>query len=283
MSLLRCMPFISSFYSAVSEKRARYRAGIGIGISVLLHVLFFGIIAFTINNKKVESPVQGDLAPLEVSFITRPAPKPVPAAAPAPKTPAPKPKQTKPKQAQPRVTPPKPSVPVQEVAHEGTIPKLPPEMDMSSMLNAARARRHAAESQAAEENAAARAAEGPKSANDIAKANIAFQMNKKSGGQNGVFQILTKGPRVASYAFNGWTNDSRFSERQVFQVDAGAGGDVELAIVNSMIALIRKYYKEDFNWDSQRLGRVVILSARPADNAGLQTFLIQEFFGVTRR
>lgn len=150
---------------------------------------------------------------------------------------------------------------------------------MSTMLNAARARRHAAEADAAAENAAARAAEAPKSANDIAKANIAFQTNKKSGGQNGVFQILTKGPRMATYAFYGWTGQSRFSQRQVLQVDAGYGGNVELAIIDSMIALIRKYYSGDFNWDSQRLGKVVVLSARKEDTAGLQNFMMQEFFG----
>ena len=36
----------------------------------------------------------------------------------------------------------------------------------------------------------------------------------------------------------------------------------------------------NFNWDSHRLGRVVILSARIDDNAGLETFLMREFFGV---
>jgi hypothetical protein len=270
------MPLIALFSHPDPKKRTRYRVGTGIGISLLLHILFFTFFLLQSQTPKEQSQVKGDMPPLEVSFITQqPKPKAAPTPAPAPKAPTPPAPKTPPRKAAPPVKP----APVQEAIKQPEIAKLPPEADMSTMLNAARARRHAAEADAAQENAAARAAEGPKSANDIAKANIEFQANKKSGGQNGVFQILTKGPRVASYAFYGWTNQSRFSERQVFQVDAGSGGNVELAIVDSMIALIRKYYPGDFNWDSQRLGRVVILSARAADNAGLQNFLMQEFFG----
>jgi hypothetical protein len=35
-------------------------------------------------------------------------------------------------------------------------------------------------------------------------------------------------------------------------------------------------------WISQRLRRDVTLSARPADNAGLEDFLMQEFFADPR-
>ena len=56
----------------------------------------------------------------------------------------------------------------------------------------------------------------------------------------------------------------------MIEVDAGPDGDVELAIVRRMIALIREHYTGDFNWESQRLGRVVVLSAAPADNAELE-------------
>ncbi|WP_231501998.1 hypothetical protein [Herbaspirillum sp. RV1423] len=150
---------------------------------------------------------------------------------------------------------------------------------MSTMLNAARERRRSAEDSAARENAEARAAEQGPSANDIARANIAFQERRASGGTNGVFEIVSKGPRVAQYIFRGWTTDARHSKSQTITVDAGLNGDVEKAIIDSMIALIRQYYTGDFNWDSQRLGRVVSLSARQADTAGLQAFLLREFFG----
>jgi hypothetical protein len=46
-----------------------------------------------------------------------------------------------------------------------------------------------------------------------------------------------------------------------------------------MIELIRQYHKGDFNWESYRLDRVVVLSARSEDSKGLEDFLIREFFG----
>jgi hypothetical protein len=46
-----------------------------------------------------------------------------------------------------------------------------------------------------------------------------------------------------------------------------------------MIEIIRDREPGDFVWVSQRLGRNVNLSARPSDNAGLEDFLMQEFFG----
>ena len=46
-----------------------------------------------------------------------------------------------------------------------------------------------------------------------------------------------------------------------------------------MVSLIRQHYKGDFNWDSHRLNRTIVMSARPEDNAGLEEFLMLEFFG----
>ena len=45
-----------------------------------------------------------------------------------------------------------------------------------------------------------------------------------------------------------------------------------------MIALIRENTQDDFIWVSQRLGRNVTLSARPRDNAGLEDFMMRDFF-----
>ena len=50
-------------------------------------------------------------------------------------------------------------------------------------------------------------------------------------------------------------------------------------MIRKMIWLIRQHYQGDFNWDSQRLARVVVQSARPEDNAGLEDFMMMEFFG----
>jgi hypothetical protein len=50
-----------------------------------------------------------------------------------------------------------------------------------------------------------------------------------------------------------------------------------------MISIIRDYEQGDFVWESQRLGRNVTLSARTRDTAGLEDFLLQEFFPEWRR
>ncbi|WP_432241264.1 hypothetical protein [Herbaspirillum robiniae] len=259
---------------------------LGLVLSVLIHAGLFMVLRAKLNEPpKLDTQGKPD-APLQVTFITppTPAPKPdVPKAEPAPPK-KPPPKKPVAKAAPKRSTPPPSSAAVARsapapAAPDGNLPpsaQAAPEMDFSSMINRNRERRQALEQSAAEENAAARAAENP-SANDIAKANIAFQ-ERRGRGTNGVFEIVSKGPRVAQYSFRGWTNDQRRSQKQMIEVDAGPGGNVEKAIVDSMIALIRKYYSGDFNWDSQRLGRVVVLSARLSDTKGLQSFLMDEFF-----
>lgn len=156
-----------------------------------------------------------------------------------------------------------------------------PVVDTMSQVAAARERRRLLEEQAAQQNSEAQSASQGPSENDAAmariKANIqAANYNRK--GTNGIFQILNKGVQTGRFSFRGWTNDPRESTRQTYEVDAGVGGDVELALVRRMIQLIREHYKGDFNWESQRLGRVVQLSARPEDTAMLEAFMMKEFF-----
>lgn len=273
------MTIFTIFSLKPSPKHSRIRSAIGISLSVLIHVGLF--LALREGLQTITPQQSEEHAPLEVSFVQSAAPAVIKKPAPPQKsrqvrkpTPSPQPRVA---QARPNTAP---AASQPAVTNSPTaITQAAPEMDMSTMLNAARERRRSAEDFAARENAAARAAEAGPSANDIARANIAFQERRASGGTNGVFEIVSKGPRVAQYVFRGWTTDARRSQRQTITVEAGADGDVEKAIVDSMIALIRKYYQGDFNWDSQKLGRVVSLSARQADTAGLQAFLLREFFG----
>ncbi|MDO8652118.1 MAG: hypothetical protein Q7R66_08005 [Undibacterium sp.] len=154
-------------------------------------------------------------------------------------------------------------------------------VDMSSMLAAARERRRVAEESVAQENEAARQASRGMSPQEVAEANVKRSMQQANGreGTNGVFQILSKSTRMASFSFRGWKPGANNSWRQVIEVDAGLGGDVELAIVRRMIELIRTHYTGDFSWDSHRVGHVVTLSARPKDSAELESFMMKEFFG----
>lgn len=156
----------------------------------------------------------------------------------------------------------------------------PPELDMSTMLNAARERRRATQ-EVAQENQEAQQGSRGMSPQEAAEANVRRSMQQASGrqGTNGVFQIISKSTRMASFSFRGWKSSANNSWRQVIEVDAGLGGNVELAIVRRMIELIRTHYTGDFSWESQRLGRVINLSARPQDSAELETFMMREFFG----
>jgi hypothetical protein len=147
-------------------------------------------------------------------------------------------------------------------------------MDMAAMVEARRAQREA-------QAAAARSPNRAPTDNEVAMARINRNLQSREGeGVGGVFQILRKGTRTAEFAFNGWRPNSDRQWREVIEVDAGLNGDVDRAIVKRMIELIRSHYTADFRWESHRLGRVVVLSARPEDNDGLEDFLIREFFGT---
>ncbi len=97
-------------------------------------------------------------------------------------------------------------------------------------------------------------------------------------GVNGLFQIVNMSEQHAQFTFKGWTNSISSAKQELIQVEAQPGEDIHLAVVKRMISLIRRYHQKDFNWESQRLGKVIVLSARQEDNAGLEAFLMQEFF-----
>ena len=268
------------FHSILTNMRAR--TAIGIGLSLLIHAL---ILFFALDQAKVRVAESGEspTAPLEVSLITQaPAPKPAPKQAETP--PAPEQKKvakSNPAPRQQKSASQKKSEPIRQ-ADKGTPPPVAPKTtskealppDMSDMLAAARERRRAAgiiepDARPVEDD------------NAIARANIAEMVQRQSRGRNesgGVFQITFKGVRTAEFLFRGWDLRRKSNSRQLIQVDAGPGGDIDTAIVRRMIDLIRLYEKEDFNWNSPRLGRVVVVSARMRDSAELEEFLKRDFF-----
>lgn len=103
-----------------------------------------------------------------------------------------------------------------------------------------------------------------------------FGTERRHGG--GIFQIERMGYDSAEFHFFGWNSAIRRESRQVIEVRRGTNPSMELAVVRRMIAVIREEADGDFLWESNRLGREVTLSARPADNAGLEDFLLREFF-----
>jgi len=268
---------------ATADPRTRGRRSMtfGIAASVLLHA---GLLFLTLQHKLDMSAPPGGGAQEQITVrLTAPAAprvapphpqEPATATAPPPRKRArvlTSPNAKGPAVAREEETPQPPARPA---------PPLSEPIDMADMIRAARERRQRAEEAAARENADAAAAQRGPSAQDIAMDNIRRSAQQgKRDGTGGVFQILHKGVRTATFAFRGWTPGARNSIYQTFEVDAGLGGNVELAIVRRMIELIRTHYSGDFNWESHRLGRIVVKSARPEHTAELEAFLMREFFG----
>ena len=150
--------------------------------------------------------------------------------------------------------------------------------DMMAYVNAVRESRRLAGGDAGSINEEEAARERGPSEDEVRMANL--KRNLQPSGTNGIFQILSMEGHTAMFAFRGWKNEYSYSHREVYEVDAGAGGDIERAVVRKMIEIIRRYYSGDFNWESPRLGRVLVLSARLQDNDGLEDFLLLEFFNA---
>jgi hypothetical protein len=94
----------------------------------------------------------------------------------------------------------------------------------------------------------------------------------------GIFTMKSRGVDYAEFMFNGWHSDARRNLQQLVEVRKGNNENIELAVVRKMIEIIRANVQGDFQWRSHRMNKVVTLSARQRDNAGLEEFLMREFF-----
>jgi hypothetical protein len=123
-------------------------------------------------------------------------------------------------------------------------------------------------------------------ANRLAAANLASQRPLTFGydptKSGGVFQIRRMGYEDAEFVFFGWNKEIRRNTKQLIEVRKGSNSDIRIAVVRRMIAIIREYEQGDFLWESNRLGRNLTLSARAKDTAGLEDFLMHEFFDDPR-
>jgi hypothetical protein len=175
------------------------------------------------------------------------------------------------------VPPPKAVEPIKPVERAETPPT--PKFDMLAMINARRERRQQVEDSIKQQEQA-RSASPAGSSDPLATINRNLQglSSATEDGTGGVFQILSKGTRTGEFAFNGFRPDTQRRWREVIEVDAGQGGDVERAMVRRMIELIRGHYTGNFIWRSHKLGKSVTMSARPEDGPELEDFLMREFF-----
>ncbi len=111
------------------------------------------------------------------------------------------------------------------------------------------------------------------------KRDAKIKENLKFDGTNGVFQIREMGLHSAQFSFKGWKNNINSARLEVIDVSVPEGSDGKHEVITKMIEIIRREYSGDFNWDSQRLGRVLVLSARVEDTTALESFMMTEFFG----
>lgn len=107
-----------------------------------------------------------------------------------------------------------------------------------------------------------------------------FGTNKNLGG--GTFQVRSVGIERAELAFYGWNKFINRISLQVFEVPRGSHPSTQLAVVRKIIEIIREQESGTFLWESLRLRRDLTLSARPADNAALEAFMMEEFFSDGR-
>jgi hypothetical protein len=253
------------------------RIDIAVLVSVILHALLAMLPPIVKDGEKrsksidmpfvatiVNTPmVKAEPTPDPVPPVVRPVVRPRPAV--APKAVA--------------IAPPPVPVPMERPVERLIETPRAPQVDMMASINARRAQRKQLEDALVAQEQA-RSAANPGSSDPLANIarNLQTLNSASEDGTGGVFQILSKGTRTGEFAFNGFRPDTNRRWREVIEVDAGQGGDLERAMVRRMIELIRTHYTGDFIWRSHRLGKSIVMSARPEDSLDLEDFLMREFF-----
>jgi hypothetical protein len=166
--------------------------------------------------------------------------------------------------------PPAPTPPAPPSPPVATTPPPPVTGDLASFIESRRRARGETASDDTEAYNRSIAANLPRGATGVAA-----REPKNSGG---IFEIKRMAYDDAVFEFYGWNKEVRQRTPQSFEVRKGNNPDMRIAVVRRMIVIIREFEKEDFVWESHRLGRNVTLSARQVDNAALEEFMMHEFF-----
>ena len=275
---------------------------VAIALSLLIHVAVMWQWLPRIHLPSLDEPDRSDArGQLRVRLAPPPGPPPAPVA----RTPPSPTLQARPPMAEVRPPPappvialnqPSPDIPASPpVAPSATAPtsvRPPADGDLASYIEARRRAR--VEPAPAAPSAmfpgsvvTAPPAEDDKTrANRLAAANLGSQRRLTFGydptKSGGVFHINRMGYENAEFIFFGWNQEIRRNTAQHIEVRKGSNSDIRIAVVRRMIAIIRDYEQGDFLWESRRLDRSLMLSARPRDNAGLEDFMMHEFFDGSR-
>jgi hypothetical protein len=259
-----------------------------IPLSILIWLAVIWATGFVLNP-----PEEEEITPksIEARFIELPEPPaaeqeplPAPSPAPVPAPPPPTPPQVKPKAiatAKPTPVQP-PSEKKQAIAEPGPTAKASPDSiletstDLMDYVNQARARREEAGIFHQHEVHKPQPTE-----DEIRLAHV--KRNLRPPNTRGIFRITRIEQRTAQFSFRGWMLNESHPRDELIAVRVGPDGDIRRAIIRKMIQLIRQHHQGNFNWESYRLNGIVVLSARREDNAGLEDFLLREFFEESSR
>lgn len=214
-----------------------------------------------------------------VPRVTPPPPQraaraaPPPPAPPQTKAPATPPiALTKPQSASPVFTVPAPPEPAKPAPQAATPP--PPEADFAALI-AARRRARGEEPAPPDAESVNRGAMTNATAKSQPTITFGERPPTPSGG---LFQIRRRGYDYAEFMFFGWNQNFGRAVPQLIEVRKEGNADIDIAVVRRIIALIRDHERGDFQWYSRRVGKNLTLSARARDNAGLEEFMLQEFY-----
>lgn len=211
----------------------------------------------------------------------KPEPKPAPPPVVALNRPAPAPATRLPEPAPP--TPPALPTPPAPIVPFPAPPASAPGGDFASMLEARRRARGESALATSDSSQPSPVVTDHTRSDRVIAANLgtlrAPTLGENANNSGGIFQIRRLGLAEAEFAFFGWNKEMGRRTPQMIEVRKGDHGDIRIAVVRRMISIIREHEKGDFVWESRRLGRTLTLSARASDNAGLEEFLLHEFFG----
>ena len=268
-------------------------------ISILLHLTllwFFAPKLFSMGQPKKESPpFEVTLGPPQKKEVAQNVPSALPQEPIAERLPEQVKKPIKPKPIKEKSVPPKQiEAPPVEVTKKSdfSVSKTPPHTvpekeaspeplpgeDMQAYIKRQKEARLAAQGASKQDVEEVLESNSTQSAGEKRDAKI--KENLKFDGTNGVFVIREMGLHSAQFSFKGWKNNINSARLEIIDVNVADGDDETLRqeVIHKMIEIIRREYTGDFNWDSQRLGRVLVLSARQKDTAALESFMKTEFF-----
>ena len=287
-------------------------------LSLLVHVTALWLAWPHLRRIALDQANAGPSAPIAVQLASREANAPAsaaatPPAAPAvapsvpvprrpPRVPVPRPPVARPPAAPPIMTRPEPQAPSRPPERPvEPAPALPPtrpaepqpptarpmEPDLASYIESRRRARGESPASSAASPGSPNGESEADRRNRIIAANLGLDRKPSFGydpnSAGGIFQIKRVGYDDAEFYFLGLDRDIDRHARQLIEVRRGDAGDIRVAIVRKMIAIIRENVDGDFLWSSTRLGRQVHMSARPEDNAGLEDFIMRDVFPEVRR